>query len=227
MTVFDLGAPAQPGALTRAVEQSVGGTVVLERVDEAPAPLAAELVGLLERRERGEIDVRPIATSRSDLRARVEEGRVRRDLYFHLAGVRVAVPPLRERLEDLPLLVRHLVESLGYEGVTLSASELAPLRNRDLPGNVRELGRIIEETLLTTRSGRLRGEGEEDTWGGVTDELARLPFKEAKEKLVEAFEKQYVAELLERHDGNLSRAAAAADIDRNYLARLAKKHGIR
>ncbi len=224
--VLDASAALPAGAAAKTFEMSRGGTVVLDRVDTAPAPVASELVAVLERVERGELDVRVLATSRTDLRARVEAGAAPRDLYFHIASVRVAIPPLRERLDDLPRLVRDLTAQLGYEGVTLTAAELAPLRAHDFPGNVRELARTIEQTLVSSRpSAPPPPPGAAGP--AVTDELVRAPFKEAKERLVDAFEREYVARLLERHGGNLSRAAQEADLDRNYLSRLAKKHGLR
>jgi DNA-binding NtrC family response regulator len=187
------------------------------------APQAAALVAMLDRRERGELDVRVIGTSRADLRQRVEEGALRRDLYFHLAAVRVVMPPLRERREDAPLLVAELAARLGHPDLGLSAEELAPLATHAFEGNVRELARLVEQLLSQTARGSVPPppvpmEGEE---------MAGLPFKEAKEKLVDAFEARYVAMLLARHEGNLSRAASEAGLDRNYLARLAKKHGLR
>ncbi len=230
---LDLGVATRAGDVALTFDAAEGGTLLLDRVDEASAAVAAELVAALERRERGEIDVRPIASSRSDLRARVEAGVTRRDLYFHLASVRVVIPPLRERKEDLPRLVRDITDSLGYRAFSLSPAELAPLRANDFPGNVRELRRLIEQTLLVASASAPSGPdaaeaprlAPSDAW--VTQDFGSLPFKEAKERLVEGFERQYVAELLERHDGNLSRAASDAGLDRNYLARLAKKHGLR
>ncbi|MBX7195285.1 MAG: sigma 54-interacting transcriptional regulator [Sandaracinaceae bacterium] len=206
------------------VEVARGGTIILDRLDEA-ALATQEAVGVaVGRAERERLDVRWITSSRRDPRALVEEGLLRRDLFFHLAGVRIEMPPLRERLEDLPRLVDAIVTDLGYPEVRLSAAELGQLRAQPLEGNVRELRRLIEETLLrTVRRPSARAE-EEPT---VTEDMSRLPFKEAKERLLDAFEKGYVAQLLERAGGNVSRAADEAGIDRNHLARLAKKHGIR
>jgi len=216
--VHDAAAPKLDVALYNAR----GGTLVLDRVDELPGTVAAALVAALDRRERGEIDVRPIATSRVDLRTRVEAGVLRRDLYFHLAAIRVVLPPLREHREDLPLLTSELITRLGQPDLALSSEDLAPLHAHPFDGNVRELARLVEQSLATaapTPAG--------PTIPEVGEELAQLPFKEAKEQLVDAFERRYVAALLERHGGNVSRAASEAGLDRNYLARLARKHGLR
>lgn len=202
-----------------------GGTVVLDHVDEAPVAVQDALAGALDRRERRVLDVRPIAIAATDLRDRVEAGALRRDLWFSLASVRVHVPPLRERREDLPRLVRELVRATGYPDVGLTTAELGVLRAHDFPGNVRELRRMIEQTLLSGE----RTSRPPPAPGGVqvTEDLVQLPFKEAKEKLLDVFEARYIEALLARHDGNVSRAAQEAGVDRNHLARLAKKHGLR
>ncbi len=211
------------GQLEEHAARAAGGTLVLDRLERLSAPHAAALVALLDRRERGELDLRAIGTSRVDLRQRVEEGALRRDLYFHLAAIRAVMPPLRERREDVPALVSELASRLGHPDLGLSAEELTPLATHAFEGNVRELARLVEQLLSQTTRGSVAPlpvpiEGEE---------VSGLPFKEAKEKLVDAFEARYVATLLARHEGNLSRAASEAGLDRNYLARLAKKHCLR
>lgn len=229
--VFVELASASPPEIASAMLSAHGGTIVLERIDEASAPVQDAIAGALDRRERERLDVRVIAISRGDPRAAVERGALRRDLWFQLASVRIEVPPLRDRLEDLPRLVHALVEELGYPDLRLGPSEIGQLRGMRFEGNVRELRRTIEESLLRRAApgqARSSAPGEEATRGEqVTEELARLPFKEAKDRLLDAFERQYVAQLLERAGGNVSRAAAEAGLDRNHLARLAKKHNLR
>lgn len=206
------------------VEVARGGTIVLDGLDEASLATQESVGAAVGRAERERLDVRWITASRRDPRGLVEGGQLRRDLFFHLAGVRIEMPPLRERLEDLPRLVDAIVTDLGYPEVRLTPAELGQLRAQPLEGNVRELRRLIEETLLrTVRRPSARTEDEPT----VTEDMSRLPFKEAKERLLDAFEKSYVAQLLDRAGGNVSRAADEAGIDRNHLARLAKKHGIR
>lgn len=208
-----------------AVDAARGGTLVLDRLDEASLS-AQESVGVaLGRAERERLDVRWVTLSRRDPRALVEEGLLRRDLFFHLAGVRLEMPPLRDRLEDLPRLVDAIVTELGYPEVRLSPADLGQLRAQPLSGNVRELRRLIEETLLRFAKRPAASRAEEEQT--VTEDMSRLPFKEAKERLLDAFEKSYVAQLLDRAGGNVSRAADEAGLDRNHLARLAKKHGLR
>jgi len=221
---LDLRAGIVPQAVDEAFVRAHGGTIVIDHVDEAPSLLQDALATALDRRERGRYDSRPIALARTDLRERIESGALRRDLWFALAGVRIEVPPLRERLEDVPRLVADAIAALGYPDVGLSAAELGTLRAHSFPGNVRELRRMIEETLLTSER-TSQPPSPRDV--AVTDDLVQLPFKEAKERLLDVFEKHYVEHLLARHGGNVSRAAAEAGVDRNHLARLAKKHGVR
>ena len=221
--VYDATAPAMP--LPKAVKRAAGGTLVLDRLEAIGSSAAHQLVAVLDRRERGEIDLRPLGLSRVDLRRRVEEGALRRDLYFHVAAVRVVLPPLRERREDLPLLVAELAQRLGHAGLGLGDEELAPLRHHDFRGNVRELAHLVERSLSESVASQRRSAPPPPP--PPPEGLSDLPFKEAKEQLVDAFERRYVASLLERHDGNVSRAAQEAGLDRNYLARLARKHGLR
>ncbi len=222
---LDLRGTVGAHAIGDEIARADRGPVVLDHVVEAPVAIQDALAMALDRRERGVIDVRPIAIAATDLRDRVEAGALRRDLWFSLASLRVLVPPLRERREDLPRLVRDLVQSTGYPDVGLTAAELGMLRAHDFPGNVRELRRMIEQTLLRSE----RASHPPPAPGGVqvTEDLVQLPFKEAKEKLLDVFEARYIEALLQRHGGNVSRASQEAGVDRNHLARLAKKHGLR
>lgn len=222
---LDLRSGIAPEAIAHEMERAEGGTLVLDHVDEAPGAIQDALATAMDRLDRGLADVRPIALARSDLRDRVEAGAFRRDLWFSLASIRVEVPPLRERREDLPKLVRDLVRTTGYPDVGLTAAELGALRSHDFPGNVRELRRMIEETLLTSHRASQPPPAPHEI--AVTEELVQMPFKEAKERLLDAFERRYIQNLLAKHEGNVSRAAAEAGVDRNHLARLAKKHGLR
>lgn len=222
--VVDLDPRAAAAALTTALDAAAGGTLVLERIDETTASLQEAVMRMLEARERRGIDARLVTTSTRDPRAAVEAGLVRREIFFHLGSMRVELVPLRERLEDLPRLVEAIALELGYPDVRLSSADLSALRGQALPGNVRELRRTIEETLLRANAPRPSGTAQP---AFDDSELVRMPFKEAKEKLLDAFEKRYVEELLDRASGNVSRAADEAGIDRNHLARLAKKHGLR
>lgn len=223
--VVDLDPRTAPQALAGALDAAAGGTLVLERLDETTGTVQEAVLRLLEARERRGTDVRLVASSTREPRAAVEAGLVRREIVFHLGSLRIELVPLRERLEDLPRLVEAIAQELGYPDVRLSSAELGALRGQALPGNVRELRRTIEETLLRSQAAARTSEPATPAFHDT--DLVRLPFKEAKEKLLDAFEKRYVEDLLDRAGGNVSRAADEAGIDRNHLARLAKKHGLR
>ena len=203
------------------------GTLVIERVDMAARPVAEaivrELSGVPGAGERG---CRVIATARADLRERVEQGAFPRDLYFSIGAVRIAIPPLRERLEDVPRLVSRIAQALGRAGVTLTEADLGVALRSEYPGNVRELAMVVEGAL--SRREALGGASEEAPALVVDDEaLAELPYKEAKEQVVDAFTRRYLEQLLERHDGNVSHAAEEAGLGRNHLTRLLQKHGLK
>ena len=181
------------------------------------------------------IDVRVLAATNRDLVREVNRGAFREDLYYRLAVVRVRVPPLRERRDDIPLLVEHFVrESLdGDEAQAkqvvagISEANWQGLLGHPWPGNVRELRNFIERTLAV--SGGMdegvapapQAPAPPDGTGGI--DLSR-PFIEAREELLARFEKSYLEAMLARHGGNISRAARAAGLDRMHFKRLLSKH---
>lgn len=227
LVVLDVAAPGALDAVADHVAAASGGTLVLDRLDLASRPMAEALVRWLDGRERGELDLRVISTSRADLRARVEEGRFPRDLYFLVAAVRVTVPPLRERAEDVPLLVACFAESLGWRDAKLSETDLGPTSGSQFPGNLRELRQLVEGALSRRAPPRPPPAHHAVTPRELGAQLSDLPYKDAKEQVVDAFTRRYLEQLLERHDGNVSRAAEEAGLGRNHLTRLLQKHGLR
>jgi DNA-binding NtrC family response regulator len=210
IATLTIDATAGGADLADAAKRATGGTLVLDHVDRASAALAAAIVALLERREAGEIDLRPIATSRDPVRPLVEAGAFPRDLYWLVGGVRIHVPSLGERREDVARLVQRFAADLGSPGYGFSEEELAPFAG-ELAGNVRELRRLVEERFADAPP----PSGE------------RPDFKAAKDRTVRAFEREYLRDLLARHEGNISRAAAEAGIGRNHLLELARRHRLR
>jgi DNA-binding NtrC family response regulator len=216
-----------------AFETASGGTVFLEEVGELPLELQPKFLRALEAREIrrvGEtkprkVDVRVIAATNRDLEREVNKGRFREDLYFRLAVMRVRLPPLRERLDDLPLLIHGFLATLGVpDQIRLFPPQvLAELRTHDWPGNVRELRNYVERTVVL-KEARLAVQRSEPS---AADVDLGLPFKAAKDAVVDAFERSYVAALVEAAGGNVSRAARNGAMDRMYLHRLIQKHGIR
>jgi two-component system, NtrC family, nitrogen regulation response regulator GlnG len=215
-----------------AFERAHGGTLFLDEVGELPAEVQPRLLRALERRQVKRVgandyrtvDVRVIAATHKDLEEEVQQKRFRQDLYFRLAVVKVTLPPLRERPEDIGGLVDYILRGLQKPPSQLSDATRALLRDYSWPGNVRELRNIVERTVSLGGEAELPEETATKTM--ATGPAAELPFKEAKERLLAAFERDYLADLLKRCEGNVAQAARESGIHRVHLHRLLKKHGI-
>jgi DNA-binding NtrC family response regulator len=235
------------GALTAKrglIEEADGGTLFLDEVGELPLDLQPQLLRALEKREvrpigevrAKKVNIRVVAATNKNLPEMVRQGGFREDLYFRLAVVRAAVPALRKHKEDIPLLVRHFLRELKREDFEIGPDVLAQLMAHDWPGNVRELRNIVERGLsleggalpieVSGDIGTATNDPENYQPGGMSKDVLEKPFKEAKGLLVESFEREYLTHLLQRHNGNISRAALEAGIDRNYIHRLVKKYNI-
>jgi DNA-binding NtrC family response regulator len=229
-----------------AFEAANGGTVFLDEVGEMPLELQPKLLRAIEARKirrLGEtaarrIDVRVIAATNRDLEREVNLGRFRGDLFFRLAVVTVKLPPLRQRLEDIPLLLRSMLDSLGAsEQLSLFTPQvLYEMSVHDWPGNVRELRNFVERAVILGSVQSIHDREETRLASDLADALqtsgwteAELddPFKVAKEQLISRFERAYLTRLMERGEGNVSRAARQAKLDRMYLSRLLQRHGLK
>jgi DNA-binding NtrC family response regulator len=226
-----------------AFERAHGGTLFLDEVGELPLEVQPRLLRALERRQVKRVgandyrtvNVRVVAATHQDLEGAVKAGHFRGDLFHRLAVLRVVLPPLREHLEDIPLLIDTVLARLGRPPSALSDQTRALLAQYPWPGNVRELRNVVdrvvnlgEEALPDIPDVPSRGrpftadEPDENTVPMALD----LPFKEAKERLIEGFERDYLRTLLERCEGNVSRASREAGIDRVYLRKLLRKHAL-
>ncbi len=239
------------GAFTGAVadrrgcfEQAHGGTVFIDEVCDLPAELQPKLLRALERRQFRpvggdrtlDVDVRVIAATNRSLKNQVDQGGFREDLYYRVAVVTVQVPPLRERAEDLPLLMEHFLAraSGGKLSAQIPPASLLRFAGYPWPGNVRELRNVTERAVALCKSTEFdleafldevaRGLGETSA---RREASASLPFKEAKSKVVDDFERAYLKDLIHKAGGNVSRAAREARLDRHHLKDLLKKHGIK
>jgi transcriptional regulator with PAS, ATPase and Fis domain len=219
-----------------AIEAADGGTLFLDEIGELDAELQPKLLRALERREVkrvGEtayrpVDVRLVAATNKNLRAEVNAKRFRPDLYYRLAVVEVRLPPLRERIEDIPLLVEHTLASLKAQmhpqaAVLRAPDFLAELARHAWPGNVRELRNYLERCLTLAERAPLVADPETSAF--IVD--PSKPLKTARDACLAAFERRYVAELLERHQGNITAAARAAAVDRITFYRLLWRHGLK
>jgi transcriptional regulator with GAF, ATPase, and Fis domain len=239
----------EKGAFTGAVttrqgafELASGGTVFLDELGELSLDLQPKLLRVLEQRELRrvggqktiKVDLRVIAATRKDLRSEVEKGKFREDLYFRLNVVPITAPPLRDRREDIPLLITAMLARLSPNAIELTEGTRAALMAHDWPGNVRELRNVIERALaLGGDPGMLVAPGvsEPATTRGAPHEPGLefdpgASFRDTKEKWTELFERRYLTWLIRRADGNISKAARDADMDRKYLHKLLRKYGI-
>ena len=180
------------------------------------------------------LDVRVIAATNRDLRKEVNRGRFRSDLYYRLNTVRLRVPPLRERREDIGVLAAHFYGQFAGDPTAAPPAELlTDWLKREWPGNVRELRSAVERAVLLDDplvwaeiSSTISLPLDAIAGGRAVDFDDAVSFRVAKERAVAAWERGYVRELVRRHDGNLSRAARAARMDRNHLRELLRRHGV-
>lgn len=227
---------------TGAFERAHGGTLFLDEIGELPAELQAHLLGVLERRtfrrvggeEEIAADVRVVAATNRDLRADVNSGKFRLDLYYRLAVSCLQVPPLQDRTEDVPLLAEHVVRQLGYDGpldVVVPPDAMERMKSYRWPGNVRELRNMMEARLAigeTIRPGAMNAPNPGAAQAAPNFEAFReLPYKQARAQLLHQFESEYLPGLLERAEGNVAMAARFAGMDRSHLFTLLRKHGLR
>jgi len=243
-------------------EMAHGGTLFLDEIGELALDLQPKLLRALEQREIRrvggnrpiKIDVRVLAATNRDLAQEVKAGRFREDLFYRLGVVRIKLPPLRERREDIVPLGRHMLRNGAFNRTAtgqrvkgLSHDAVQALMAYDWPGNVRELGNVIERACSFAEGDLIGADDLPDHIGGssqvrprkvetqMTEPLvpttavplgADQTFKVAKESWLGAFERDYLAALLARHAGNLSQAAREAEVDRKHFRRLARKYNL-
>ena len=229
---------------TGAFEQAHGGTIFLDELGELPASLQPRLLRVLETRrikpvganEFRQVDVRVIAATNRALEDEIRAKRFRSDLYFRLAVIRVKLPALRERREDIPLLAKSFLQRHNEhrdDVLALSPEVVASLASHDWPGNVRELRNVIDQAASVSNEGlslavQLRAkrkksavEQTEDTARGeVVFGFAGLPYKEARRQALEAFEHAYAQHVVSQAGGNITKAAEQAQVHRNVLHRI-------
>jgi DNA-binding NtrC family response regulator len=239
----------KPGLL----ETANGGTLFLDELTEMSHPIQAKLLRVLQdgvvRRVGSEqqdavVDVRFISATNRDPQDAVGSGVLREDLFYRLRVVPIKLPPLRQRLEDIPLLANHFLSYYwerhrgpGDAQPRLTDESVEFLRARPWRGNVRELQNVIEHVAVLAEAGQpIRPEdipvydeptGAAPSVNPMGGALKDEPYHPAKERLIAHFEKEYLSRLVVRAGGNMSRAARLANIDRTTLYRLMEKHSIR
>jgi transcriptional regulator with PAS, ATPase and Fis domain len=227
---------ARPGVF----EEANGGTLFLDEIGELPKDLQPKLLRVLERREVKRlgarkpepVDLRVLAATNKNLNAEVKANSFRQDLYYRLAAARVYVPPLRDRPEDIPLLVAHFIT---LEAPTVSPRTIAPhiwemFAAHRWPGNVRELRNAVQRLVVAPElalhaddgpSSSPAGDGPQAMIAGTLE-----PLRVARRSAADGFERTYLRALLARTAGNVTRAAAIAEVSRQMIQKLMRKHGM-
>jgi DNA-binding NtrC family response regulator len=234
------------------LEVANGGTLFLDELTEMTMPLQAKLLRVLQdgvvRRLGSEtqdavVDVRFISATNRDPQESVQQGILREDLFYRLRVVPIKLPPLRKRVEDIPLLAEHfLVKSWerhrpnGAAIPSLAPDTIAFLQSRPWRGNVRELQNIIEHVAVVAEPGKPISPEDIPVYDdgpvagietGLPSTILNDAFHSAKDNLIAHFEREYLSRLTARAGGNMSKAARLAGIDRTTLYRLMEKHGFR
>jgi len=225
-----------------AFERAAAGTVFLDEIGELPAADQSALLGVLERRRFRrvggstdlDLEARVIAATNRDLRAEVNTGRFRQDLYHRLAVVVLRLTPLRERREDIAVLIEHFARELGAVGAIESlfgADQLAGWHRHPWPGNIRELRNAVEAALVVgpqPDSGEHAGLARPGYAGFDSDAGdPLLPYKDQRAAVVRDFERAYLTRLMAQAGGNVSQAARIAKMDRSHLIDLLHRHGLK
>ena len=229
------GASAQrKGAFLRAS----GGTIFLDELAGVPAEVQARLLRVIEERRvrpvgadrELDVDVRIIAASTQRLEASVTEGSFRPDLYYRLSVVRITLPSLRARREDIVPVVRELMRLRGMESGPITGSNAHRLMAHDWPGNVRELRNVIDRAIALSPGAAsfadLRLSVEPTSAEEALSIRADLPYTDAKTLLLNNFELRYLRDIMARCDNNISAAARASGLDRKHLKTLLRRHDL-
>jgi DNA-binding NtrC family response regulator len=226
------------------VEEAHEGTLFLDEIGDLNPSMQTKLLRLLQEGEYKPVgslitkkaDIRFVAATNHNLKTDITDKRFREDLYYRLNVVHIDLPALKERRQDIPILAYHFLKKYAQangKGIQeISPEAMHALMGREYPGNVRELENIIERGVIFCTGDALKVKDLHlDTEGPsffpeLTEEMARLSFKEAKDKMIDLFHNQYIIALLRESGGNISRAAEIAGIQRQYLHRLMKEAGI-
>jgi two-component system NtrC family response regulator len=239
----------EKGAFTGAVqrrigrfEQAAGGTLFLDEIGELTFPVQVKLLRFLQERELQRVggnriikaDVRIVCATHQDLEARVKEGLFREDLYYRIHVVTLKIPPLRERREDIPILVDHFIQRFAGEnrksiqGLSREARDL--LMRYDYPGNVRELENIIERAVVISRSDILSIDDlpfDATLASRMADIEADSAQEGALQHAVETIEKQMIRDALEKAAFNQTQAARSLGLSERALRYKLKKYGLK
>ncbi|MFH0800171.1 MAG: sigma-54 dependent transcriptional regulator [Pseudomonadota bacterium] len=228
-------------------EEADGGTIFLDEIGEVPPSIQVKLLRVLQEGElrpvgdvaSRHVDVRLVAATNRDLVTEVREGRFREDLYYRLNVIGLALPPLRERSEDIPVLAYHFLrkcsEKMKKKVDKISVDALQALTSYAWVGNVRELENVIERAVVLANGesigaqdlpARILGESFYLSDDGSEVPLTKFQYQEAKGRALHSFNRTYIASLLKEASGNISFASERAGMDRSNFKKLMKRYGI-
>jgi len=240
----------EKGAFTGAIKQKPGkfelankGTILLDEIGDISMEMQTKLLRVLQDGEFDRVggtttlvtDARVIATTNKNLEEAIKEEKFRLDLFYRLNVIPINVPPLRERKEDIPLLISHFIhkycEKNNMEIKEVPPALAASLMQYSWPGNVRELENVIERAVVLSRGKQLENVEIVETTtkknGAGNLNLSETNFQTAKKKIIESFEEQYLDSMLKKHKGNISASARESGLDyKNFHTKL-KKYNIR
>jgi len=222
------------------LEVAEGGTLFFDEIRELPYPLQRKFLRVIQEREFSKVgntkilktNIRILAATNKNLKSEVDQGRFREDLYYRLNVISLHIPPLRERLHDIPLLVNHFLREFNMrlnKRVTQASEEvLNKMMNYPWPGNVRELKNIVEKIMNFKEGEIITLEDLPEEIRNVRDErhFINRAFKEIKKEAMTKLSKDYIKRLLSLHKGNVSKAAVKAQMDRGNFRKLMKRFNI-
>jgi len=236
----------EKGAFTGAINSKEGlleiankGTLFLDEINSLPLNIQVKLLRFLDNGEYIRVggrqvkytDVRIIAATNQNLEKLVREGKFREDLFFRLNIMKIFLPPLSQRKEDIPILAKHFIKLFNKtynKSISFHPEVFDFFINYSWPGNVRQLKNIIHYMVITAQSDLCRIEDlpSEIKSDSIICDSTLIPFKKAKQKIIDNFEKDYFSSLLIKYKGNLLKISETIDIDRKYLSTRLKKLGL-
>jgi DNA-binding NtrC family response regulator len=225
------------------IDGGIGGTLFLDEIGDLPLPLQAKLLRVLEEGEMRavgsvqmkKVSARFIAATNQELTEKVKRNEFRKDLFFRLNVMAIKVPPLRERIEDIPLLARHFIgrysKEFGKNVNDLHPSAVTELVAYPWPGNVRELRNVMERAVMLAKGDRINTHDvvgllqfTDQARRNAADDYLTLPYAKAKEKILEDFSRRYIKNKLDLHQGNVTHAAQEAGLPRPYFHEIMRRY---
>ncbi len=225
------------------VEEADHGSLFLDEIGDLSLTMQVKLLRLIQEGEFKavgsnairKVDIRFVAATNQILPERIKKGEFREDLFYRLNVINIHLPPLRERIEDIWLLANHFLQKYnvihGKSVTKISKEAMELLTHREWPGNIRELENVMERGIIMAMGDAVQVSDisaqdqicvDASSALATSEEIFSMPFKEAKDKLIEDFQTQYINKVLAKHSGNVSQAARESGLKRQYLHRLMK-----